>query len=386
MYPNLSYIIEAITGWGPDNAFAIVQTFGLMLAISFIASGWFFYLELKRKGDEGIFKPATETVLTNRPPSGLDIFWNALFGFLLGFKGIYILQNGAAFQEDPAGILLSGQGHWLGGLVGLAVLGGWKWWQRHTHAGPVKEKKVQVWPHHRVWDMAMIAGISGVAGSKLFSILEDPQALMADPVGQIFSGSGLNFLGGLILGFVAVYTYIRLKKMPGIHVLDAVAPALVVGYAVGRIGCQLSGDGDWGIVNLNPTPDWWFLPEWIWAFDFPHNVLNEGVPIEGCTWKYCHRLPEPVYPTSFYETMMGAMMLGILWVLRRRVRIPGMLFFIYLLLISTERYFIEKIRVNEKYDVLGMQWTQAEAISVLLFLVGLAGIGWLWQSSRKKAD
>jgi prolipoprotein diacylglyceryl transferase len=383
MYPNLSYIIEALTGWGPDNGFSVVQTFGLMLAISFIASGWFFYLELKRKGDEGIFHPTTEVLKINEPVSITDILWNSLLGFILGFKLVFILQNGATFQEDPGAVLLSSLGDWTGGIVGLLLLGGWKVWQKMNPKAPMTEKKVQIWPHDRVWDMAMIAGISGVAGSKLFSILEDPQALMADPMGQILSGSGLNFLGGLILGFIAVFTYIRMKKMPGIHVLDAVAPALVVGYAVGRIGCQLSGDGDWGIVNLAPVPGWWFLPEWIWSFDFPHNVLNEGIPIEGCTWKYCHKLAEPVYPTAFYETMLGAVMLGILWILRKRISIPGVLFFIYLLLISTERFFIEKIRVNDRYTVLGADVTQAEAISVGLFLIGIAGILILWLRDKK---
>lgn len=383
MYPNLSYIIHALTGWGPDNAFSIVQTFGLMLAVSFLASGWILSLELKRKGKEGLLHPSVETVTVGSPPSWLDIFWNSLFGFILGFKGIYAWQHSDVFQTDPGSVILSAQGNFLGGLFGLLVFGGFKWWQRYNSKGPGEQKKISIWPHERVWDIAMIAGISGVAGSKLFSVLEDPQALMEDPMGQIFSGSGLNFLGGLILGFVGVYTYIHLKKLPGIHILDAVAPALVVGYAVGRIGCQLSGDGDWGIVNADPTPAWWFLPDWIWSFRFPHNVLNEGELIPGCTWEHCHQLAQPVYPTAFYETILGAVILGILWLIRKRIHIAGMLFFIYLLLIATERFFIEKIRVNDKYDVLGMQVTQAEAISVILFLVGLAGIGFLWFRAKQ---
>jgi phosphatidylglycerol---prolipoprotein diacylglyceryl transferase len=386
MYPNLSYLIHALTGWGPDNAFSVIQTFGLMLAISFVASAWFLSMELKRKEREGLLHPLLTTVRVGAPPSWPDVIWNSLFGFLLGFKGLYALQNAEAFQADPGSVILSGQGHLIGGVLGALIFGGWKWWQRHSAKGPGEEKKVQVWPHQRVWDIAMVAGISGIAGSKLFSILEDPQALIQDPLGQIFSGSGLNFLGGLILGFIGVYTFIRMKKIPGIHMIDATAPALVVGYAVGRIGCQLSGDGDWGIVNLAPMPAWWFLPEWIWAFDYPHNVLHEGVPIEGCTWQYCHRLPEPVYPTPFYETVLGAVMLAILWFLRTRIRIPGIIFFLYLMLISVERFFIEKIRVNDKYQMLGMEATQAEVLSVLLFLVGLTGIGWLWNRNKQSAS
>lgn len=383
MYPNLSYLVHALTGWGPDNALSVVQTFGLLLALSFLASGWFFAMELRRKGQEGVFKPVTVTLTVGAPPSWTDIAWNAVFGFLIGFKGLYVAQHGALFREDPASVILSGLGSPLGGLLGLLLFGGLKWWRRHSAKGPGEQKKVQVWPHDRVWDMAMIAGISGVAGSKLFSILEDPVALINDPLGQIFSGSGLNFLGGLILGFVGVFTYIRIKKIPALPLMDAVAPALIVGYAVGRIGCQLSGDGDWGIVHLDPVPSWWFLPDWIWSFDYPHNVLNEGVPIEGCTWKYCHRLPQPVYPTPFYETALGALILGILWMLRKRITVHGMLFFLYLTLIAVERFFIEKVRVNEHYDILGMQMSQAEAISVVLFFIGLGGMAWLWNASRK---
>lgn len=385
MYPNLSYLVHALTGWGPDNALSVIQTFGLMLALSFVASAWFLSMELKRKEKEGLLHPLLTTVRVGAPPSWPDILWNGFFGFLIGFKGLYAFSHGAEFQADPGAVILSAKGSMLGGLLGLLVFGGWKWWQRHNAKGPGEEKKVQVWPHQRVWDIAMVAGISGIAGSKLFSILEDPQALMQDPMGQIFSGSGLNFLGGLILGFIGVYAYIRSKHIPGIHMIDATAPALVVGYAVGRIGCQLSGDGDWGIVNLAATPSWWFLPDWIWSFDYPHNVLHEGVAIEGCTWQYCHRLAEPVYPTPFYETVLGAVILAILWFLRTRLRIPGMIFFLYLVLISVERFFIEKIRVNDKYQVLGMEATQAETISVLLFLIGLAGMGWLWYRHRQGA-
>lgn len=381
MYPNFSYILHAITGIGPDNALSIIQTFGLMLAIAIISSGYFLLLELRRKEQEGLMLPVSATIITGAAPSTSEVAWNGLLGFIIGFKGLFALQHMEMLQADPGGVLLSGQGSMAGGILGLLLMGGWKGWKRHTYKGKVEEKKVMVYPHERVWDIAMIAGVSGVIGSKLFSILEDPAALMADPMGQIFSGSGLNFLGGLILGFAGVFTYIRLKKIDGIHLLDAAVPALIVGYAVGRIGCQLSGDGDWGIVHATPVPGWWFLPEWIWAFDYPHNVLNEGIPIEGCEWKYCHILPEKVYPTPFYETMIGLLMLGIVWLLRRHIRIAGMMFFLYLMMTSTSRFFIEKIRVNDKHSILGMSMTQAEALSILLFIIGLGGMLWLlWRN------
>ena len=117
--------------------------------------------------------------------------------------------------------------------------------------------------------------------------------------------------------------------MPGLVVMDAVAPALMVGYGVGRIGCQLSGDGDWGIANTAAQPDWWFLPDWMWAYTYPHNVLNEGVRIAGCEWQYCYELSPAVYPTPFYETIMAFIIVGILWILRKRIKPAGTLFFVY---------------------------------------------------------
>lgn len=385
MYPNLSYLVHALTGWGPDNFLSVIQTFGLFLAIAFLVSAWFLSLELKRKADEGLFQPVRETRIIGAPPGWSDILWNALFGFAIGFKGLYVWQHLTAFQEDAASVILSSKGSLLGGLIGILIFGGWKYWLRTQNKGKGEQKTVDVWPHERVWDIAMIAGISGVGGSKLFSILEDPAALAADPLGQIFSGSGLNIFGGLIVGFLSVYSYIRWKKISGLHLLDAAAPALIVGYAVGRIGCQLSGDGDWGIPNPHPVPDWWFLPDWIWAFDFPHNVIHEGVPIAGCTWKFCEHLPEMVYPTAFYETLLGLVILGILWFLRKRIHYAGVLFFVYVFLIAVERFFIEKIRVNQKYDVLGWQATQAEVIAVILFFIGIAGILYFWKRGQNRA-
>jgi prolipoprotein diacylglyceryltransferase len=196
---------------------------------------------------------------------------------------------------------------------------------------------------------------------------------MQDPFGQFFSGSWLAIYGGLIVAFVYIFRYVRQKGMKPIHVMDAVAPALIMGYAVGRIGCQLAGDGDWGIVNTLSQPSWWFLPDWMWAYDYPHNVLKQGVMIEGCEGPYCRRLAEPVYPTPFYEVVASLIIFAILWSLRKRILIPGMLFFIYLILNGLERFWIEKIRVNDEIPFLGMHPSQAEIISTLLFFTGIIG-------------
>jgi len=172
-----------------------------------------------------------------------------------------------------------------------------------------------------------------------------------------------------------------IKPVP---VLDAVAPALIVAYGVGRMGCQLSGDGDWGIV-AKAQPDWWFLPDWVWSFDFPHNVLGRGVPIPGCELEYCAQLAQGVYPTSIYETVMAFTIGGILWALRKRLTaLPGILFCVYLFLNGVERFCIEFVRVNDRYNVLGLELSQAQIIAVCFMLSGLL-LGW-WFLRRARAQ
>jgi prolipoprotein diacylglyceryltransferase len=159
------------------------------------------------------------------------------------------------------------------------------------------------------------------------------------------------------------------------------APGLILAYAVGRIGCQLAGDGCWGIVNTSPKPGWLgFLPNWMWSFKYPHNVIDEGLQILNCSSPHCHVLAAPVFPTPFYETLIGLLIFGILWSLRKKLRTPGFLFCLYLILNGIERFFIERIRINRVYDILGLHLTQAEGIAVLLVITGFLGF---WYFSKK---
>jgi prolipoprotein diacylglyceryltransferase len=143
----------------------------------------------------------------------------------------------------------------------------------------------------------------------------------------------------------------------------------MLAYGLGRIGCQVAGDGDWGIVNLRPKPFAW-IPDWAWAYNYPHNVINKGVNIPGCVGQFCSQLPEPVFPTPFYETVVCLILFIIIWSVRKKFKVPGTLFAFYLILNGVERFFIEKIRVNLTYDIFGFHPTQAEIISSALIIVG----------------
>lgn len=384
MYPDLSYFFHALFGTPVDNWTSVFKTFGFFLVLAILSAAVLLYKELKRKAEEGILQPSPVQIDTSKGASLWDLFSNALFGFLLGFKGFAIATNFSSFQTDPSGFLLSGEGNILLGILFAALLVGLKYWdgqKKGKASGGIKT--VQIYPHDRIGDITMIAAISGVFGAKVFALIEDLPAFFADPIGTFISGSGLAIYGGLIVGFFSVAYYLRRKKIPIIQVVDAVAPALIIAYGVGRLGCHFSGDGDWGIAAA-AQPSWWFLPDWLWAYDYPQNVLNEGVLIEGCTDNYCHRLDPKVYPTPLYESIMAFAIGGLLWGVRKRLTIPGILFSIYLMLNGVERFFIEKIRVNEDYQVLGATLTQAEIISILLFLVGAITCFLLWNKHRKK--
>ncbi|HMX39708.1 MAG TPA: prolipoprotein diacylglyceryl transferase [Saprospiraceae bacterium] len=394
MYPDLSYLFHALIGTEPDNWLSIFKTFGFFLAIAFLVSAVVFSAELRRKAREGYYVPTPMLIREGEPASWAEIAANALVGLLLLGKGAYAYAHFEQFRTDPASALLSMKMNWGAGLVGALLLGGLTWWDAHRKRLPQPlEREVQLWPHDRISEMTVWAAVGGISGSKLFDIFDNWESFVEHPIETLLSGGGLAFLGGLILGFVAVVSYIYRKRIPFWPTADAVAPALTAGYGVGRIGCQLSGDGDWGIVNTAPKPGWMSaLPDWMWGFQYPHHVLNTvrtdpapSVPIEGCTWDYCLQLSQPVYPTPFYEIVMMSLIFAVLWGLRKRVKVTGMLFFIYLCLIAAERFLIEKIRVNVVHDVLGMRLTQAEIISILIFLIGLGGMAYVWKKHRHEA-
>src|SRR5690606_9473317 len=127
-------------------------------------------------------------------------------------------------------------------------------------------------------------------------------------------------------------------------------------------------------------------PDWMWSFKFPHNVIQEGIPISGCSGKYCMELPQGVYPTSFYEAIICVILFLILWSIRKRLKAPGLLFSIYLILNGIERFLIEHIRVNALYHAFGIEFTQAEMISLFLVLAGIAGIFWSLNAYKKKGE
>lgn len=403
MYPDLSYFFHDFFGTQPDNAISIIKTFGFFLVLAFLTAAFFLMQELRRKEKEGLLQSWIIQETKGKPASALELISNAIFGFLLGFKFFYMVSYFDDFKLDPAGVLFSTKGNLLGGIAMAALFVAFKWYEKHREkADKPFIQNIKIRPYERIGDITMVAAVSGIIGAKLFAMIEDLDLVVSGALtfGQwassLFSGSGMAIYGGLIGGFVVTYFYVKKLGMNPIHVMDAVAPALMISYAVGRMGCHFSGDGDWGdpirefdkngklVYEYVKPAILGIFPDWVWAYDYPHNVIDAGERMPDCEFRYCSRLPIPVFSTPIYEIFMAGTLGAILWLIRKRIVIPGMLFFIYLIMNGMERFAIEKIRINEKYDVLGLSATQAEIISFGLIFIGIIGCLVVWRKYKVK--
>lgn len=387
MWPDLSYFFHDLLGTARDNWTSVFKTYGFMLLLAFLTAASLLKWELRRREAIGQLRGTTIQQAAGAGIGWSDYLFNGLFGFLLGYKIPYAIQQMEAWQGDPSAVLLNAQGNWLTGvLAAAAVLAYYYYLDMKGQRENPQPQTVLVMPSDRIAPITFSAAIGGLVGAKVFAIMEYLPDFFEDPIGTFFSGSGLAIYGGLIGGFLTVFWYLQKHKIDRLPLMDAVAPALMVAYGVGRIGCQLSGDGDWGIVAA-PLPDGWFLPNWLWAYDFPHNVINGGgaatTLIEGCQDRYCTRLAQGHYPTSIYETIMAFSIALLLLRWRKKLTPwPGMLFSGYLLFNGIERFFIEFIRVNDRYPVLGFSLSQAQIIAIGFMLAGVFMAAWVWRRGK----
>ncbi len=425
MYPNLYYAIKDLFGISnPWRIFHFINSFGFFVALSFIAAAVTLTRELIRKEREGLLQYTEELVWIGKPASPTELTLNFILGFLVGFKLVGLFTTDSALTANVQEYLLSSQGNLPAGIVLGLLLAGWKWYEKNKQRLPQpQEKKVRIWPHDRVGDLTIYAFIFGFIGAKIFNSLETWNDFVRDPIESLLSFSGLTFYGGLICAALAIWQYARKHGIGFWYLNDAAAPGLMLAYSVGRIGCQVAGDGDWGILNsayittpagkvassdpqlfgqalqtykdvylpqfgsLDKVPHLAvkapsFLPDWLFAYPYPHNVINEGVRIADCNGQYCSQLPIPVFPTPFYETLVCLGLFFVLWALRRRLKVPGTLFGVYLILNGIERFFVEKIRVNSKYDIFGFHPTQAELISAGLVIAG----AWIYFALKRRGQ
>ena len=399
MSPTLYHAFFDLFGWN-FPALKLINSFGLFVALAFVVAAATLRREMDRKESLGVFEKTKLNIRTGGPVSLLEWISQGMIGFVIGWKFIYLFANSEALFSSglPQSHLFSLDGNIILGLVCAGLLVGWKYWEtRKSRLKPAEDVTSELPASHHVGGIVASAAIGGVIGAKFFHLLEYPEELVrffTDPSLSNFLG-GLTIYGGLIVGGLAVYAYARKNKLHFLHLADSVAPGLMLGYGVGRIGCQVSGDGDWGIPNTDPMPQWLsWLPDWMWSYSFPNNVNGVfGERLAGYTGRligpndpwvafdgYGTYLDPGVFPTAFYETIMATIIFAILWSLRKRFKTPGVLFAIYCMFNGVERFFIEKIRVNAIIEWGAFQFTQAELISTLTFF---GGATLLWILLRK---
>jgi phosphatidylglycerol---prolipoprotein diacylglyceryl transferase len=197
------------------------------------------------------------------------------------------------------------------------------------------------------YEAVFAALVGGVVGARLWWIGENWSDAKDDVLGSLFSGSGLVFYGGLIGGAICVLLWAWWRGVFDLLTLDMAAVPLAAGYAIGRIGCQLAGDGDYGKAWNGP-----------WAMAYPHGTVPTTTP---------------VHPTPVYETLTMGLVAILLWRWRHRWR-PGTLFALWLVLAGVERFLVEFVRRNPE-EALGL--TQPQLISIVMVVLGAAGLLWL---------
>ena len=199
------------------------------------------------------------------------------------------------------------------------------------------------------YELVFAALLGGVIGARGYYLIQHYSTVRHDLVGSIFSGSGLVWYGGAIGGALGVLLWMRWRDAMRLQMFDMCATALALGYGIGRIGCQVSGDGDYGIASSLP-----------WAMGYPHGTVPTPPGVR-------------VQPTPIYETVAMCLVAYLLWQLRDRVR-PGVVFALYLVLSGLERLLVEFVRRNAEVWA-GLTAPQLESIG--LMLVGLAWLAWM---------
>jgi phosphatidylglycerol:prolipoprotein diacylglycerol transferase len=228
--------------------------------------------------------------------------------------------------------------------------------------------------------IVIVAAVMGLVGSRVYAILDDLPTYLADPKSMIFSGAGFVFYGGLIGGILGTYLVSRWYRISFGATVDMSAPALAIGQAIGRLGCQLAGDGDWGLPSTLP----WAMtyPKAIvgWSGDTVLKLGDHYQLVPACT-SYADCLNVRVHPAPVYETILYLGVFAILWSMRKTSHRGGRLFYWYLVLAGAARFMVEFVRVNPRVFY-GLSEAQLIAFAMMI----LGGIALILTRERGRAE
>jgi len=225
----------------------------------------------------------------------------------------------------------------FGAMVALAIIAAmWILW--------LELKRYQYSPELAA-SLALAGVAGGLIGARLLFIFEHWHAFVQAPLDFILTGAGFTWYGGLLGGALVFTWVVRRQDIPWLKAADISAPALALAYGIGRIGCQVSGDGDWGPVSNVP-----------WAMAYPNAIVG---------WPYPPGVR--VHPAPVYETIESLIIFALLWQQREKGHPDGFIFWLYLVLSSLARFVVEFWRIN---PVVGLGLTEAQWISLVLVILG----------------
>jgi phosphatidylglycerol:prolipoprotein diacylglycerol transferase len=321
-----------------------IYGYGLMLALAFIIANALLTAELRRK---------SMNVDVSVPFLKIS---RVLYAIVVGlFLFTYTVQYSFGRLLDY------GVASLLHGLIAAAVLAvGWFLFGPVITRQPSKATSFDL-----ATAITFVALVGGVLGSKLLFLLENSRDFISEPFGLAFSPSGLTFFGGLILVTALLYWICTKAGIPFLGMADATAPGLLLAYGIGRVGCHLSGDGDYGFPTTLPWGTDYskgtYPPSYAFK-DFPEITSKfPGGIVPDTT--LCH-------PTPIYEFLLCGVLFLLLWRFRKTLKPDGKIFMLYLMFAGAERFSVEFLRVNPRV-ILGL--SEAQLVALTLLLIGAYG-------------
>jgi phosphatidylglycerol:prolipoprotein diacylglycerol transferase len=214
--------------------------------------------------------------------------------------------------------------------------------------------------------------IGGLGGARVYDVFDNWAAYMSHPASIIFSGAGFVWYGGLIGGIVSTWLVARHYRVSFLTVADMCAAPLMLGMAFGRMGCQLSGDGDWGLPSRMP-----------WAMAYPRAIVGWGpdtvLKLDSRGNLVSGFFPGVrVHPTPIYEAILYVAAFCFLWSIRKKVTLEGELLYLYLILAGAARFMVEFVRINPR-----VLWGLSEAQIISLIMIAAGTMAWYWSSRRR---
>ncbi len=243
-------------------------------------------------------------------------------------------------------------------------------------------------------EITLLAIIFGIAGSKILDLIENWDAFIHNPL-IAFSPGGLTFYGGLILATAAILIYVKKKKLSFLFIADATSPSLILAYGIGRLGCQLAGDGDYGIPTSLPwgmnyangtvKPHYALIQ---YYQDHPEQAVKDhyyalsSQVIRTDNYGTITKFDEVIrlHPTPIYEFLLAVIIFYILWHFRKKDWVDGKIFMLYLVLAGLERFLVEFIRLNPRL-LFGL--SEAQLISIPMMIIGSIGFYYLTVNKDK---